>query len=50
MKIQFKNISFCELVYLTPSVDFHLCGDEYSGYLLFPTHNKDEYFLLEYSC
>ena len=26
------------------------CGDDYSGYLLFPTNDKDEYFCLEYSC
>ena len=26
MKIQFKNISSCEWIYLTPSVEFHLCG------------------------
>lgn len=25
-------------------------GDDYSGYLLFPTHNDDEYFCLEYNC
>lgn len=25
-------------------------GDDYSGYLLFPTHNDDEYFCLEYMC
>lgn len=25
-------------------------GDDYSGYLLFPTHNDDEYFCLEYTC
>jgi hypothetical protein len=27
-----------------------VCGDDYSGYLLFPTHNDDEYFCLEYNC
>ena len=26
------------------------CGDDYSGYLLFPTHNDDEYFCLYYKC
>lgn len=26
------------------------CGDDYSGYLLFPTHNTNEYFCLEYKC
>ena len=26
------------------------CGDDYSGYLLFPTHKEDEYFCLEYKC
>ena len=26
------------------------CGDDYSGYLLFPTYSKDEYFCLRYSC
>ena len=29
------------------------CGyeaDDYSGYLLFPTYGKDEYFCLKYSC
>lgn len=29
------------------------CGyeaDDYSGYLLFPTYGKDEYFCLQYSC
>ena len=25
-------------------------GDDYYGYLLFPTHNDDEYFCLEYNC
>ena len=25
-------------------------GDDYSGYLLFPTYGKDEYFCLQYSC
>ena len=29
------------------------CGyeaDDYSGYLLFPTYGKNEYFCLKYSC
>ena len=26
------------------------CGDDYSGYLLFPTYDKAEYFCLKYSC
>ena len=26
------------------------CGDDYSGYLLFPTYNDDEYFCLWYKC
>jgi hypothetical protein len=26
------------------------CGDDYSGYLLFPTHKVDEYFCLWYKC
>ena len=26
------------------------CGDDYSGYLLFPTYIHDEYFCLEYKC
>lgn len=26
------------------------CGDDYSGYLLFPTYDKNEYFCLSYSC
>ena len=25
-----------------------VCGDDYSGYLLFPTHKDDEYFVLWY--
>lgn len=25
-------------------------GDDYSGYLLFPTYKDDEYFCLEYNC
>lgn len=25
-------------------------GDDYSGYLLFPTYGKNEYFCLKYSC
>lgn len=25
-------------------------GDDYSGYMLFPTHNKNEYFVLNYHC
>jgi hypothetical protein len=27
-----------------------ICGDDYSGYLLFPTYKEDEYFCLEYNC
>lgn len=27
-----------------------ICGDDYSGYLLFPTYKEDEYFCLEYTC
>ena len=27
-----------------------VCGDDYSGYLLFPTHNDNEYFVLWYQC
>ena len=27
-----------------------VCGDDYSGYLLFPTHKDDEYFCLWYKC
>lgn len=27
-----------------------VCGDDYSGYLLFPTHKDDEYFCLYYKC
>ena len=26
------------------------CGDDYSGYLLFPTHEDNEYFVLWYQC
>ena len=26
------------------------CGDDYSGYLLFPTHKDNEYFVLWYQC
>lgn len=26
------------------------CGDDYSGYLLFPTHKDNEYFVLWYKC
>lgn len=26
------------------------CGDDYSGYLLFPTYTEDEYFCLWYKC
>lgn len=25
-------------------------GDDYSGYMLFPTHTKDEYFCVNYNC
>lgn len=25
-------------------------GDDYSGYMLFPTHTKDEYFCVNYHC
>ena len=25
-----------------------ICGDDYSGYMLFPTYKKDEYFCLSY--
>ena len=27
-----------------------MCGDDYSGYLLFPTHIDNEYFCLWYKC
>lgn len=27
-----------------------ISGDDYSGYLLFPTHKDDEYFVLWYKC
>lgn len=27
-----------------------MCGDDYSGYLLFPTHTDNEYFCLWYKC
>lgn len=27
-----------------------ICGDDYSGYLLFPTYKDDEYFCLWYTC
>lgn len=27
-----------------------MCGDDYSGYLLFPTYKDDEYFCLWYQC
>jgi hypothetical protein len=27
-----------------------ICGDDYSGYMLFPTHNKKEYFCVYYQC
>ena len=27
-----------------------ICGDDYSGYLLFPTYNNDEYFCMSYAC
>lgn len=27
-----------------------VCGDDYSGYLLFPTHKDNEYFVLWYQC
>ena len=27
-----------------------VCGDDYSGYLLFPTYNDNEYFVLWYQC
>ena len=27
-----------------------VCGDDYSGYLLFPTHEDNEYFVLWYQC
>jgi hypothetical protein len=27
-----------------------ICGDDYSGYLLFPTYNDNEYFVLWYRC
>ena len=27
-----------------------ICGDDYSGYLLFPTYKDDEYFVLWYQC
>lgn len=27
-----------------------ICGDDYSGYLLFPTYRDDEYFCMSYAC
>ena len=27
-----------------------ICGDDYSGYLLFPTYRDDEYFCMAYAC
>ena len=27
-----------------------ICGDDYTGFLLFPTYNDDEYFCLWYKC
>ena len=27
-----------------------VCGDDYSGYILFPTHEDNEYFVLWYQC
>ena len=27
-----------------------VCGDDYSGYLLFPTHESDKYFCIWYKC
>ena len=27
-----------------------ICGDDYSGYLLFPTYKDNEYFVLWYEC
>ena len=27
-----------------------VCGDDYSGYLLFPTYKDNEYFVLWYKC
>lgn len=27
-----------------------MAGDDYSGYLLFPTHNEDEYWCMYYRC
>lgn len=27
-----------------------ICGDDYSGYLLFPTYNHDKYFCVWYRC
>ena len=27
-----------------------ICGDDYSGYMLFPTYKKDEYFCISYQC
>ena len=27
-----------------------VCGDDYNGYLLFPTYKDDEYFVLWYQC
>ena len=27
-----------------------MCGDDYSGYLLFPTYKDNEYFVLWYTC
>lgn len=27
-----------------------VCGDDYSGYLLFPTYNQNKYFCISYTC
>lgn len=27
-----------------------VCGDDYSGFLLFPTYKENEYFVLQFTC
>ena len=47
---QVLHFYFTGLLDRTPKNTLVLCGDYYSGYLLFPTYNDNEYFVLWYEC
>lgn len=55
--IKFKNSKEQEFTATWQPSDNYACwqtcgmtGDDYSGYLLFPTHKENRYFCIQYSC